>query len=103
MYLEAGAGSLVRQKNIVGIFDLDTSTLEENTRKFLSRAERQGKVKIAGEELPKAFILLSEKAPSGKDPGKTDTHETIIFSRFSSGVLVKRSESGGIYDERKTE
>ncbi|MBO5111323.1 MAG: DUF370 domain-containing protein [Clostridia bacterium] len=97
MFLEAGAGALIRQKNIVGIFDLDTSTLEESTRKFLSLAERQGHVTIAGEELPKAFVLLS---PKDKD---ANNHESIVFSRFSSGVLAKRCEIGGFYDERKTE
>ena len=96
MFLEAGAGALIRQKNIVGIFDLDTSTLEESTRKFLSRAEKQGRVTIAGEELPKAFVLLAESG----DPLKS---ESIVFSRFASGILVKRCETGGFYDERKAE
>ena len=103
MYLEAGAGALIRQKNIVGIFDLDTSTLEENTRKFLSRAERQGRVTIAGEELPKSFVLLADPPRPGVRSDIKTNNETVIFSRFSSGVLAKRSESGGIYDERKTE
>ena len=101
MFLEVGARALIRQKNIVGIFDLDTSTLEESTRKFLSRVEKNGRATIAGEELPKAFVLLTEVP----DPGKTANvkEESIVFTRFSSGVLAKRCEFGGIYDERKTD
>lgn len=101
MFLEAGAGALIRQKNIVGIFDLDTSTLEEPTRRLLSRVEKQGHVTIAGEELPKAFILLAKK--TGPGPDRTTNDESIVFSRFSSGVLAKRCEIGGFYDERKAE
>ena len=101
MFLEAGAGALIRQKKIVGIFDLDTSTLEEGTRKFLSRVEKNGRATIAGEELPKAFILLTEGPAAGQIP--TMKEESIVFSRFSTGVLAKRCEFGGIYDERKTD
>jgi hypothetical protein len=101
MFLEVGAGALIRQKNILGIFDLDTSTLGESTRKFLSRVEKNGRATIAGEELPKAFVLLAEPPRAGKLPNVNE--ESIVFSRFSSGVLAKRCEFGGIYDERKTD
>ena len=101
MFLEVGAGALIRQKNILGIFDLDTSTLGESTRKFLSRVEKNGRATIAGEELPKAFVLLVEPPRAGKLPNVNE--ESIVFSRFSSGVLAKRCEFGGIYDERKTD
>ncbi len=101
MFLEAGARALIRQKNIVGIFDLDTSTLEDATRKFLSRVEKNGRATIAGEELPKSFVLLAEPPDAGKIPNANE--ESIVFTRFSSGVLTKRCEFGGIYDERKTD
>ena len=94
MYLHAGAKALVRQKNIIGIFDLDTSTLGEETRRFLSASEKKGIVMSANEELPKSFILTSD----GVKKGQLHKNETLIFSQISSGVLAKRSESGGFYD-----
>lgn len=94
MYLHVGAKTLVRKKNIVGIFDLDTSTLGEETKRFLSSSERKGIVTSANEELPKSFLVISDGVKKGQKKKK----ENVIFSQISSGVLAKRSESGGFYD-----
>ena len=38
MYLHLGQDTILRTKEILGIFDLDTATLSKHTRDFLARA-----------------------------------------------------------------
>ena len=40
MYLHLGQSTLVKTKDIIGIFDLDTATVAKPTRDFLSKAEK---------------------------------------------------------------
>ena len=40
MYLHLGQDTILRTKEILGIFDLDTATLSKHTRDFLARAYR---------------------------------------------------------------
>ena len=44
MYLTIGKDIAVRDKSIVGIFDLDNTTTSKRTREFLARAEEAGEV-----------------------------------------------------------
>lgn len=59
MYLSIGDDFAVRQRSIVGIFDLDNTTTSRRTREFLGAAEKEGQV-VPCDQLPKAFILTSE-------------------------------------------
>lgn len=59
MYLSIGNDMAVRDKSIIGIFDLDNTSTSKRTRAFLSRAEQEGDV-VPCDDLPKSFILTSE-------------------------------------------
>jgi len=61
MYLHAGNNKDIRKRDIIGIFDLDTSTVSTITRKFLNEADKTGIVETVKEEIPKSFILTNEK------------------------------------------
>ena len=43
MYLHAGAGTVVRGEDIIGIFDLDGKITTADTADFLRRAEKDGR------------------------------------------------------------
>lgn len=58
MYLHIGNNKVVRETDIVGIFDLDSSTVSVNTRSFLKNAQNEKRVITLGYELPKSFIIL---------------------------------------------
>ena len=60
MYIPIGNDMAVRDRSIVGIFDLDNCSYEKRTREFLARAEQHGEVVPATDNLPKSFILSSE-------------------------------------------
>ena len=59
MYLSIGNDMAVRDRSIVGIFDLDNTSTSRRTREFLERAETEGEV-VPCDDLPKSFVLTSE-------------------------------------------
>ncbi len=83
MYLHIGNNKSIRLKDIIGIFDADTSTQSVITKKYLSDVSRRGELSSASDELPKSFILYRNK----------DKCE-IYFSQISVSTLQKRLEAG---------
>lgn len=60
MYLHIGNRQSVKKKDIIGIFDLDTSTVTKTGKEFINRLERDGAVEYADDDLPRSFVLISE-------------------------------------------
>ena len=44
MYVHAGNNRMIRTKDIIGIFDMDTATMESATREYLRAAEKEGRM-----------------------------------------------------------
>ena len=59
MSLSIGNDMAVREKCIVGIFDLDNTSTSKRTREFLSKSEEAGEV-VPCDDLPKSFVVTSE-------------------------------------------
>ena len=49
----------VRDKSIIGIFDLDNTSTSKRTREFLEKNEKEGQV-VPCDDLPKSFVLTTE-------------------------------------------
>lgn len=79
MYLHLGQETILRTSDILGVFDLDTTTLSKHTRDYLARAEKEGRVVTVTQELPKSFIVTA------------DRNKTIYLSQISAQTLKKRS------------
>ena len=78
MYLNIGSDMAVRDRSIIGIFDLDNTTTSRRTREFLDRAEKEGQV-VPCDDLPKSFVLTAEY---GLD--------RIFLTSLSAATLEKR-------------
>lgn len=61
MYIYLGGDIAISTKDIIGIFDMDTSTVNKATRDYLSKAEKEKKVVYVNYELPKSFIVCKDK------------------------------------------
>ncbi len=59
MYLDIGKDMAVRDKSIIGIFDLENTSTSRRTMEFLNHAEAEGQV-VPCDDLPKSFVLTSE-------------------------------------------
>ena len=81
MYLHLGQDTIVNERDIVGVFDLDNSTVSRHTRDFLSKAQKEGRVVNVSMELPKSFVVCRDKEG-----------ETVYLSQLSSATLLRRSQ-----------
>lgn len=86
MYLHLGASVVIHRDDVLGIFDLDNTTSSRLTRDFLARAEREGRVFSAGEDLPKSFLLCRDRR--GRD--------RVYLSQLATATLRRRLESGSL-------
>jgi len=82
MYIHLGQETVVREDEIIGIFDLDSTTVSRHSRKFLNLAEKRKEVFTVSYELPKSFIVCNNKEKN---------KNTIYISQISSQTLLKRS------------
>ena len=79
-YLHLGKGMVVRDDEIVGIFDLDITSQSHLTRKYLDACEKAGEVETASDDLPKSFVVCA-----GKEKRK------LILSPMNTATLLKRA------------
>ena len=82
MYLHIGKGKTLKDKDIIGIFDLDTSTVSERTKEFLNKKEKEKLTEYADFDLPRSFILCKDR----------DKRFKVVFSRISTVGLKDRAE-----------
>ena len=80
MYLYLGQEHIVRTGDIVGIFDLDTSSISKKTKEYLARAEKEKRVINTSYELPKSFVV----AQSGGQ-------HRVYVSQLSAATLKSRA------------
>lgn len=81
MYLHLGQSTVVRDKEIIGIFDLDITSQSIRTRRFLNTAEKRGEVVTVSDELPKSFVVAGERG-----------RQRVFISQLSASTLLRRSE-----------
>ncbi len=85
MYLHMGQDFIVREQDVIGIFDIDTTSTDKRAREFLTRAEQEGAVVSMSNDIPKSFIL-------------TDfPYETVYLSPISSAALAGRAKKPGLF------
>ena len=79
MLIHLGQDFVVRDREILGVFDLDTATdagqKEKLTDAFLRRAQREGAVVDVSGAMPKSFVLTDFAG------------ETVYITQLSTGAL----------------
>ncbi len=83
MYLHLGQSVVVSYASVLGLFDLDNTTASPRTRKFLERAEREGRVISVGDDLPKSFVICQR----GKEP------PVVYITQMATATLLRRAEN----------
>jgi hypothetical protein len=78
MYVDIGGDILINEKDIVGLFDLDNTTTNKYTNKFLVNKEKYGKLFDYSHDIPKSFLLLQDGS--------------VIFIEYSGQIMKKRFE-----------
>lgn len=88
MYVYLGGDAVARKSDVVGIFDMDNTTVSKHTREFLSAAEKKGEVISATWDIPKAFVVCAK-------PKKEKIQKnTVYLSQMAPVTLRKRAGLG---------
>lgn len=81
MFLHLGENVVVPIKDVIGIFDIETTMYSADTSQFLRMSEEDGFVERITNEPPKSFVIA-----------EVDKKSKIFLSPISSSTLSKRSE-----------
>ena len=81
MYIHLGRDYVLNDRDIIGIFNLETTTIFPRGREFLNYAQKNGAVVSLSEELPQCYVLAD--APV----------DTVNLSELSSTAMKKRTEA----------
>lgn len=81
MYIHLGNNIMLPTNEIIGIFDIENTSISKRTRDFLSRAEKEGRVITISYDLPRSFVIA----------GKNNTDYKVYISQISSSTLLKRT------------
>ncbi|MBQ6820437.1 MAG: DUF370 domain-containing protein [Clostridium sp.] len=80
MFLHLGENVVVPVKDVIGIFDLQTTMYGSDTSAFLRMAEEDGFVERISKEKPKSFVIAEVNKMS-----------KVYLSPISSATLTKRT------------
>ena len=83
MYIHIGQDTVIIDEEIIGIFDMENTTVMKSTVDYLNKAEKDGSINnVAPFELPKSFIVTN-----------TEKGKRIHISPVSVGTILRRTES----------
>jgi len=80
MYLHLGQETVVRLDDIIGIFDIDTTSVGKETRWFLTHAENELRVTNVSNDLPKSFVVCEDEGGM-----------RVYISQISTATLKRRT------------
>lgn len=80
MYLHIGNDYSVLARDIVGIFDIENTSVSKSTKEFLANAQRLKRVVYTTYDMPKSFIVCLDKTLT----------ERVYISQLSCATLRKR-------------
>lgn len=80
MFLHLGNDVVINTKNLIGIFDIDKSSISKFTKEYLNNAEKMRRIVNVSFELPKSFIVCLDE----------NFNETVYISQISPSTLKKR-------------
>ena len=69
----------MRDRDVVGIFDIDRVTVSKASRDYLTKAQKNGRIITAAEDLPRSFAVCGDK---------------VYLSQFSTATLCGRIKDG---------
>lgn len=61
MYLHLGQNYVIKTEEIIGIFDIENTSVSKNTVKFLNLKEKNKKIINTATDIPKSFVVVRKK------------------------------------------
>ena len=79
MFLHLGNECVVKKRDIIGVFDIENTSVSKDTKGFLAAISKMGEVVYVTNELPKSFVVCER-----------DGKITTYISQISVATLRKR-------------
>ncbi len=83
MYLHLGNNIIVQEKDIIGIFDIDNTTVSKHTRNYLAVRTKNAEIVNVSQELPKSFVVCQRNG-----------RRVVYISQISPKTLLNRGQWG---------
>jgi extracellular matrix regulatory protein B len=90
MYLHIGQDMVVRDDDVLGIFDIDNTSVSALTREYLAAAQEKGEIVNVTDELPKSFIVCA-----GGKRDENGAGQKVYISQISASTLLRRAGDAG--------
>lgn len=81
MYIHLGNGVVVKESSVVGIFDIENTSVSKITKDYLREAQINGRVVYVTSDLPKSFVVCCE----GEEI-------KVYVCQLSPATILKRAE-----------
>ncbi len=88
MYLHIGSGCVLDADDLIGIFDMDNTTVTKQGRRFLQTAESEGLVIDICDDIPKSYIVAYYRGEI-----------RVFVSSISTKTLQRRLQTESIIAE----
>ena len=82
MYLHVGNELVVNTRDIIGIFDMDNTTVSRQGRRFLPESQDKGFIKNATDDLPKSYVVT-----------KRNDETRIFVSSYSTQAMARSAQN----------
>ena len=79
MYIHLGENTVINDKEIIGIFDVENTTVSKITRDYLAKNEKKKNVYYVSADFPRSFIVCEDRR--------------VYVSHLSPATIAKRSEN----------
>ena len=83
MYLHLGQNTVIKEEEIIGIFDMDNTTVSKISREYLSKKQKNNEIVNVSMELPKSFVLCCDEK----------NKESVYITQVSTLTLLKRTKT----------
>ena len=82
MYLHVGNELVVNTRDVIGIFDMDNTTVSRQGRRFLPESQDKGFIINATDDLPKSYVVT-----------KRGDETEIYVSSYSTQMLARAADN----------
>lgn len=80
MYLHLGQNYVIKTEEIIGIFDIENTSVSKNTVNFLNLKEKNKKIINTATDIPKSFVVVRKKE-----------NILVYLSGLAPATLIKRA------------
>ena len=79
MYIHLGSDTVVRDSDIIGVFDIENTSVSRITKDYLAASGKRKSAVSVSYEMPKSFIIAT-----------VEGREKVYISNVSSATIMKR-------------